>query len=314
VATATTERLFDELACVLGQDLEGTCRRNEPLSKHTSFRIGGPAALWVEAESLADIRRVHEVAACHELALTVVGRGTNILASDAGFEGICLALGSHFRSCAVDPEQRSLTAGAGMLLARLVQEAQSAGLAGLEFATGIPGTLGGALAGNVGTRLEWIGPLVREVTVYVSHDGLQRLRGADISWHYRRSSLRGAAVILEARLALIPDDPQLIAQRIDGALAHRKATQPLFVPNAGSVFKNPEGVSVGALIEKVGMKGACQGDAQVSELHGNFIVNRGAAQAQDVVKLITEIRDKVQTNYGIELTPEIRFLGSFDER
>ncbi|MCL2881481.1 MAG: UDP-N-acetylmuramate dehydrogenase [Coriobacteriia bacterium] len=308
------ERLYDELACVLKQDLDGNCKRNEALSKHTSYRIGGPAALWVEANSLADVRRVHEMAACQGLDLCVLGRGTNILASDEGYDGICLVLGPHFRESAVCREEQSLRAGAGALLARLVQEAQSAGLSGLEFATGIPGTLGGALAGNVGTRSEWIGSLVREVTVFAQPDGLQLLHGSDISWQYRGSSLRNAAVILEARLALSPGDPRLIAQRVEGALARRKASQPLFVPNAGSVFKNPEGTSAGELIENVGMKGVRCGGAQVSELHANFIVNSGAASALDVTRLIKEIRDKVQNSYDIELKPEIRFLGSFNER
>ena len=309
-----TERLFDELACVLSQDIEGSCKRNEPLSKHTSFRVGGPAALWIEANSLADIRRVHEVADHHDLSVTMLGRGTNILVSDAGFEGVCLTLGPHFRESEIDAEQGVLQAGAGVLLARLVQETQVAGLSGLEFVTGIPGTLGGALAGNVGTRDEWIGPLVREVTAYSPQAGLQLLRAHDISWQYRNSSLRDQVVILEARLALKPGDAHLIAQRIEGALARRKATQPLFVPNAGSVFKNPEGASAGELIEKVGMKGARCGDAQVSEVHANFIVNKGAAKALDVMRLIKEIRDKVQNSYDIELKPEIRFLGTFDER
>ena len=307
------ERLYDELYCVLKQDLQGACKRNEALSKHTSYRIGGPAALWVEANSLAEVRRIHEMANTHGIDLCFLGRGTNILASDEGYDGICLVLGPHFRGSAVEYEEQSLRAGAGALLARLVQEAQSAGLSGLEFATGIPGTLGGALAGNVGTHSEWIGSLVREVTVFSLPDGLQLLRGSDITWQYRGSSLRNAAVILEARLTLSPGDPRLIAQRVEGALARRKASQPLFLPNAGSVFKNPEGASAGELIESVGMKGVRYGDAQVSELHANFIVNTGTASARDVTRLIREIRDKVQNSYGIELTPEIRFLGSFNE-
>ena len=307
-----TERLFDELACALRQDLDGPCKRNEPLRNHTSFRIGGPAALWIEADSLADLRRAHEVATRHGLPIAVLGRGTNILASDAGFAGICVILGPSFRKSTLGEDAKSLTAGAGILLTRLVQEAQTAALSGLEFAVGIPGTLGGALAGNVGTRDQWIAPLVREVTVYSLEGGLQLLRGDDISWGYRRSSLRDAVTILDARLALTPGDAALIALRLEGALTRRKATQPLFVPNAGSVFKNPEGASVGTLIEQAGLKGLRFGGAQVSELHANFIVNTGGAKAAEVMELIKVIRDKVQDSYGIELQPEIRFLGTFD--
>jgi len=308
------ERLFDELARVLDQDLEGSCKRNEPLCNHTSFHIGGPAALWVEVHSLADLRRVHEVATCHDLELTVLGRGTNILASDAGYAGVCVVLGPRFREAAIYTEQGSLQAGAGALLARLIQETQRAGLSGLEFAAGIPGTLGGAIAGNVGTRDEWIGSLVREVTVYCPEKGLHLLRPRDLSFWYRGSNLRDAVTILEARLALRPSDTQTLSTRIEGALTRRKATQPLFMPNAGSIFKNPEGASVGELIERLGLKGLRCGDAQVSELHANFIVNLGAATASDVVNLIKEIRDKVHNSYDIELKPEIRFLGTFDER
>lgn len=310
--SALSPQLFDELAGVLRQGLEGSCKRDEPLCKHTSYRIGGPAALWVEADSLADLRLVHELADRHGIALSILGRGSNILAADEGFPGICVVLGPAFRTSTFDPETGSLTAGAGTLLARLVQEAQNAALTGLEFAVGIPGTLGGALAGNVGTREQWIGPLVREVTVYSKAGGLQLLRGSDISWAYRASSLRDTVTVLDARLALERGDASVIALRIEGALTRRKATQPLFVPNAGSVFKNPEGASAGALIEQVGMKGVRRGGAQVSELHANFIVNTGNATAADVMTLIKEIRDKVHTSYGIELQPEIRFLGAFD--
>ncbi|MCL2324651.1 MAG: UDP-N-acetylmuramate dehydrogenase [Actinomycetia bacterium] len=306
--------LFDELYCLLDRDLDGCCRRDEPLSRHTSYRIGGPAALWVVADSIADLRRVHEVAARHGVEIVVLGRGTNILASDRGFEGICLVLGPSFRSASFKEDTATLTAGAGVLLARLVQETQRAGLAGLEFAAGIPGTLGGAVAGNAGSRDEWIGALIIEVTVFAQDSGLRRLRAGDIDFSYRSSSLRDQVTIVDGRLRLRPDDAQQIASRIEGALTRRKASQPLFSPSAGSVFKNPEGASAGKLIEAVGMKGAVRGDAQVSELHANFIINRGSARASDVAGLIAEVRDKVDSKYGIELKPEIRFLGTFDER
>ncbi len=314
MSVVATERLFDELACVLEQELEGSCRRNEALYKHTSFRIGGPAALWVEANSLADLRLVHATAERHGLDLRVLGRGTNILAADAGYHGVCVVLGPHFRTFTIDPEKECLTAGAGVLLARLVQSTQRAGLSGLEFATGIPGTLGAAIAGNVGTRDDWIGSRVREVTVYSPDGGLRQLRAAEIDFGYRRSSLRDAVTIVDARLALQTDDPRRIARRIEGALDRRKASQPLFTHNAGSVFRNPEGASAAELIEKLGMKGARRGDAQVSEVHANFIINRGNARASDVRELIDEIHDKVLNSYDIELKTEIRFLGTFDER
>lgn len=306
-------RLFDEVADVLGRELEGSCKRNEPLCNHTSFRIGGPAALWVEANSLADVRVAHEATSSRGLDLTVLGRGTNFLVSDTGYDGLCLTLGPRFRDCAIDSEQASLQAGAGALLGRLVQEAQQAALTGLEFATGIPGTFGGALAGNAGTRDEWIGSLVRAVTTYSPAEGLRLLRGDEITFSYRCSSLRDNATILDARLSLRPGAAPAIAARVKGALTRRKATQPLFLPNAGSIFRNPAGALAAELIEGVGMKGARSGDAQVSELHANFIVNHNAAQARDVMKLMQEIRDKVLNSYDIELKPEIRFLGAFDE-
>ncbi|MCL2332102.1 MAG: UDP-N-acetylmuramate dehydrogenase [Actinomycetia bacterium] len=314
MTSPATERLYDELAALLNCDLDGRCRRNELLSNHTSFKIGGSAALWVELGSLADLRRVHELAADQGLETTILGRGTNILASDTGYAGICLVLGSGFREMTLDHEQESLRAGAGAPLARLLQSAQHAGLSGLEFCAGIPGTFGAAVAGNVGTRDEWIGACIREVTVYDPDAGLRLLRPSDIQFQYRSSSLRNRVTILGARLALRADDARRIARRVEGALARRKATQPLFSPNAGSIFKNPEGASAGDLIEKVGMKGARCGGAQVSKLHANFIINRGDARAIDVMRLIREIRDKVLTSYDIELRPEIQFLGTFDER
>jgi UDP-N-acetylmuramate dehydrogenase len=199
-----------------------------------------------------------------------------------------------------------------VILAAAVRDAFSEGRTGLEFAVGIPGTVGGALAMNAGSREEWIGSIVESVTLFVPGEGLVGVRGPEIAWGYRTSGLQGRGIIVEAVLRLVEGDADLIRRSMEASLRRRKRTQPLSMPSAGSVFVNPEGDSAGRLIEASGLKGARVGGAEVSEVHANFIVNAGGATATDVVTLVRLIRDTVKEAHGIELTPEVRFLGQFN--
>ena len=174
---------------------------------------------------------------------------------------------------------------------------------------GTPGTIGGALRMNAGSRDEWLGARVASVTTYAPETGLVRRAGAEIAWGYRTSSFAPHDVLVECELAVEPADPFFIRGKMEASLARRKKTQPLTEPSCGSVFKNPEGASAGALIEQAGLKGARHGGAQVSEVHANFIVNTGGATAADVCALIELIRTKVLEAHGVELSPEVRFLG-----
>lgn len=291
-------------------DTMGRVRRDEALARHTSYRIGGPAALFVECATLGDLGRALSVCTEEGVEWTVLGKGSNVLAADSGYEGAVVVLGKDFKRWEL--QGLHLTAGAGVALAVVVQAAFRAGLTGLEFAVGVPGTLGGALAMNAGSRDSWIGEIVESVTVFVPGSGLRVVGGAEIEWGYRRSGLSAMGVIVEASLLLREGDADHIRQVMEASLRRRKRTQPLGVMCAGSVFVNPEGDSAGRLIEAAGLKGATVGGATVSDVHANFIVNTGSATATDVVALVRQVREVVKETHGVELRPEIRFIGEFE--
>lgn len=290
--------------------LTGTIRRDEPLARHCSYRIGGPAGLLIDCATIADLALATSVLAEEEVAWTVLGKGSNVLAADAGYDGAVITLGRDFKRHALDGEH--LRTGAGVMLAAIVNDAFSAGMTGLEFAVGIPGTVGGALAMNAGSREEWIGAVVESVTLYVPGEGLVGVRGPEIAWAYRRSGLPTRGIIVEAALRLEEGDGVHIRRTMEASLRRRKRSQPLGVPSAGSMFVNPEGDSAGRLIEAAGLKGKRIGGAMISDVHANFIVNTGGAKAADVLELIGLVRDTVKGMHDIELKPEVRFLGSFD--
>lgn len=300
--TAAIDRLEGHIA--------GVVRRDEALSRHTTYRIGGPADLFIECATVGDLALATAVLAEEDVEWTLLGKGSNVLASDAGYRGAVVVLGRDFKRHVLDGVH--LRAGAGVVLAALVQDAFKHGLTGLEFAVGIPGTLGGALAMNAGSRDEWMDRCVESVTLYVPGQGLVSVRGSEVRWGYRRSDLASRGIIVEASLRLDTGDSDWIRQAMEASLRRRKRNQPLGTPNAGSVFVNPEGDSAGRLIESVGLKGHRVGGAMVSDIHANFIVNAGAATAEDVVQLIRTIHEAVKDTHGIELRPEVRFLGPFD--
>jgi UDP-N-acetylmuramate dehydrogenase len=289
--------------------MSGAVREHEPMTRHTTFRIGGPAAVLVECDTVADLTCATSVLSDEGVEWTVLGKGSNVLVSDAGYEGAVLVLGKGFKRHAIEGEQ--LRTGAGVILGAVVQDAFKAGLSGLEFAVGIPGTVGGALAMNAGSRDEWIGSIVESVTLFVPGEGLVGVRGPEISWAYRWTDLPSRGIVVEAVLRVTESDAVHMRRSMEASLRRRKRSQPLGMPSAGSVFVNPDGDSAGRLVEAAGLKGARVGGAAVSEVHANFIVNSGGATATDVVELVQMIRDTVKDSYGIELRPEIRFLGSF---
>lgn len=294
----------------LHDTVDGVVKCDEPLARHTTFRIGGPASLFVECASTADLTRAIDVCAEEGIEWTVLGKGSNILAADQGYEGAVLVLGRAFKRHQCVGER--ILAGSGVILAALVQDAFRLGLTGLEFAVGIPGTLGGALAMNAGSRDAWIGDVVETVTLYEPGVGLVSLRGPEVAWGYRRTDLPGRGVIVEASLRLEQGDTDQIRRVMEASLRRRRRDQPQGLPNAGSVFVNPEGESAGRLIDSLGLKGLRVGGAEISEVHANFIVNTGTATASDVLELVRQVRESVEDAYGIELKPEIRFLGSFE--
>ena len=296
-------------ALLVDERFDGDIYPNEPMARHTTYRIGGPARFYVRVNSVGALTQLVGVCEQEGVPWTVLGRGSNVLVSDEGYSGVVISLGRDFRSLRVDEDRRRIVAGAGVMLSAVVQEAFKRSFAGLEFAVGTPGTVGGALRMNAGTRGEWIGSRVAAVTSFVPGRGLLLRRGSDIEWGYRSASFAPNEAILECELAVEPADPFYIRGKMEASLSARKKSQPVNEASCGSVFKNPEGASAGALIEGLGLKGLELGGARVSNLHANFIVNTGQASAHDVLGLIALIQTKVNEAHGIQLTPEVRFLG-----
>lgn len=293
----------------LPEDFEGFVLEGEPLSKHTSYRIGGPARFFVQANTLRALVQVTDACRTQGIPWVMLGRGTNVLVSDAGFNGAVIVLGPGFAACEYTQETRTFTVGSACRLSHVVREACLNGRSGMEFAVGTPGSMGGSLRMNAGTRRQHLGARVLSVTTLRPGVGLKRYAPADIAWGYRESSLPYDEIILECELSTLDGSEEDVRLKMEASLARRKITQPLAFPSCGSVFRNPEKESVGRLIENVGLKGATCGDAQISELHANFIVNRGSARAVEVLSLIHAAQDAVYDRYDVELMPEVRFLG-----
>lgn len=290
--------------------LKGEVRAREPLAKHTTYRIGGPADLFVTCDTVADLAEAVRICEEDGVAWTVIGKGSNLLAADSGYRGVIVTLGEEFKAHRV--HGCDIETGAACALAYVVRDAYSRGLGGMEFAVGIPGTVGGAIAMNAGTEQTWMQSVASTVTVHLPGTGLQRLRADEIGWQYRSAGLPRGAIVVETVLRLKEADRDTIRRAMDESLERRKRSQPMGVPCAGSVFKNPPGESAGRLIESAGLKGTRLGGARVSQVHANFIVNDGDATAADVVGLVRKIQMTVRDIHGIELTPEIRFLGDFE--
>ncbi|MZP43930.1 UDP-N-acetylmuramate dehydrogenase [Heliobacterium gestii] len=293
----------------LTKDLRGQWMQNEPMSRHTTWRIGGPADLFVDPADESDLAGL--VRRCREAGVPwlVVGIGSNLLVSDNGIRGVVIHLGRPFADKRVDDCR--LTAGAGCTLPALARFAAQAALQGLEFASGIPASLGGAVAMNAGAHSGSMQDVVGWVDVMDEDGAIRRYEREEMDFSYRHSRLQGEkAIVIRAGMELCRGDRESILRLMEEKLARRKKTQPLDWPNAGSVFLNPPGdLSAGRLIETAGLKGFTIGGAQVSEKHANFIVNRGGATAADVLALIEAVRNRVKATCGIELRSEVRVIG-----
>ena len=300
--------LFNASYALSGQ-MDTDVAEGERLARHTSYRIGGKADLFVTCHSYHALRRTIEVLARERVPWVVVGKGSNLLVADEGYRGAVVTLGREFARFSLSEDGRVLTAGAGAMLARLVNEALTRGLTGLEFAVGVPGTVGGAVSMNAGSRTEWVGSRVRDVVTYKPGEGIRHYGHDDVFWGYRTTTLPRDEIVLEAAFELAPAPKQDIRERMERALARRRRTQPIGSASCGSVFRNPADASVGKMVEDCGLKGFCVGGAEVSPIHGNFIVNKGTASAADVVAVIHHVHEKVKDAYGIELQPEVKFLG-----
>lgn len=290
-------------------------RFDEPLARHVSFRIGGPADVWVEVADAQEIRCVQTMAAAADLPLFVLGGGTNVLVSDHGVRGVVLHLGRAL-ACVewrANGDGQHVRAGAALPLKRLVTEAVARALTGLEFAEGIPGTVGGGLLMNAGAFGGELADVIEHVEGVDDAGCVRELPRSALRFGYRRFDLPRGFIVTHLEFLLRPGEASAVHARRDDAKHRREAHQPLGYPNAGSIFKNPPGQFAGRLIEAAGCKGLRHGQAMISERHANFIVNLGRATAADVRWLMDEAAQRVWASHSIRLEPEIKLVGEWNE-
>lgn len=301
---------MERLAAILRKRISGGVRLAEPMKNHTSFRIGGPADIFILPESIEDIQEVVKFVHEQSLPLFILGKGSNLLVKDEGLRGIVLKSSPGLTQLEVQGER--IKAGAGLSLPFLAKIALERGLTGLEFISGIPGTVGGAVVMNAGAAAHSLDEVITKVTVIDLTGEIRDLYPSELGFDYRKSCLQESElIVLGAEFQLQKGKQEDIKQIMKDLMEKRKKTQPLFLPNAGSVFQNPKNGlgSAGKFIDLVGAKGKRVGDAQISELHANFIVNLGNARACDVLTLMGETIRMVKEKFGVELEPEIRIVG-----
>lgn len=280
---------------------------NEPMRQHTTFRVGGPADIMFFPKSAEAVQRALGAAKQTNTPTLIIGNGSNLIVRDGGIRGLVIALGEEFAE--VKCEGNIITAQAGASLARVASMAQANGLSGLEFASGIPGSLGGGCAMNAGAYGGQLSDVLLDALVLLDGE-IKTLTRDELQMSYRSTLvLRRGGVVLEARFALAQDDKESISNRMKTLNAQRRDKQPLNFPSAGSTFKRPEGHFAGGLIEKAGLKGRSVGGAQVSEKHAGFIINTGTATAKDILDLIGLIQDEVERQFGVRLETEVRIIG-----
>jgi UDP-N-acetylmuramate dehydrogenase len=287
------------------ENLKGKVRLREPLKGHTTFKIGGPAKYFIEPKDVADLKLLLGLAKGRNLPVFMIGAGSNILAGDKGINALVVKLNSpYFKK--IDFKAVSFTVSSGCLLSRVINYSKNRGVSSLECLSGIPGTIGGALAMNAGIAGKNIGDLVEEVTIMDYNGKIKSLKKTQIKFGYRNSSL-AKSVILSARFSCRHKKKQEIEASIREAFDWRRQKQELSLPSAGCVFKNPSGtVTAGKLIDLAGLKGKRIGDACISSKHANFIVNAGAASGKDVLALMRAIKRRVKDKFNIDLQPEIK--------
>ena len=297
---------YDEITTALP---ELQVLKDEPMSRHTTFRIGGPADYFVcpDREQIAEVLAVAKKCG---MAITVIGNGSNLLVGDKGIRGLVVEIGLAMNQITVDKEH--ITAGAGALLSQVAAKAAAAELGGMEFAAGIPGSVGGAVTMNAGAYGGEMKDILRTVTVLTPEGELKTLDVSEMDLSYRHSCVpEQQYIVLEAEIELGYKPEEEIRAQMEELRNKRIEKQPLEYPSAGSTFKRPEGYFAGKLIMDAGLRGYRVGDAQVSEKHCGFVINRKNASAQEVRQLMQDVQDKVKAQFGVMLEPEVKMLGEF---
>jgi UDP-N-acetylmuramate dehydrogenase len=302
----------DRLVVGLCREFGDRVQTNVHLRDHTTYRVGGPASVLVEIEALEDLEILSRAMAVEEgIEVLPLGRGSNLVVADDGFRGVVVRLGPRFSS--LSGEGSALVAGAAAPMPQVANRAARRGLAGMEFAVAIPGSVGGGVRMNAGAHGGEVADHLGTATIFDLATGAHEDRPAgSLGFSYRRSNLTDRDLVVAVRWDLPQDEPEEIKRRTEANRKRRAETQPGAVQNAGSVFKNPPGDHAGRLVEAAGLKGFRVGGASVSELHANFFIAGEGSTARDVYELVHEVRTRVLDAFGVELETEIRFVGRFE--
>ncbi len=293
----------------------GLIRENIRIDRLTTYKLGGAARWFCEPESVGSLQAVVRSATRRGVEILILGRGSNLVISDDGFEGVVIRLGGEFRILTAELDDGVVEAGAAVALPRLARHTARKGLRGLEFYVGIPGSVGGAVTMNAGFFGKETAEVLASASVMDMASGdVSTCSAADLGLGYRSSNIGGTDVVLGARFSVTPGSPEKAADLMREAIRWRRLHQPGGTLNAGSVFRNPPGDAAGRIIDSLGMKGLQRGGARVSSRHANFFVASSSATAQDVYDLVREVRRRVHELTGIMLDPEIRFAGAFRSR
>jgi UDP-N-acetylmuramate dehydrogenase len=280
----------------------------ERLARHTSLAIGGPADYYADVQALQELQALHHVVQSTQTPVFFIGAGSNLLVSDKGWRGLVIHLQGDFRK--IDIQGERVVVGAGAWMPTVVKQCAEKGLAGIEALIGVPGTIGGGLVMNAGTRDGVLGDVVESIDTLSADSQVQTLSRNEFQFEYRRSTLLGRW-ITAASLRLKAEERSTIISRVESYLQYRTRTQPLATSNCGSVFKNPEGKAAAQLIEQAGLKGTQIGGARISERHANFIINEKQATAADVQALMTLAQKSVSEKFGVHLEPEVKLVGEW---
>lgn len=299
---------IENMFCMtLGSD---NVRLHEPMKKHTTFRIGGPADYYLCPHSTEELQKILQICKKNKMEFFVLGNGSNLLVSDKGYRGVVIQLWKNFSD--IVTKEDTITVKAGALLSKVAAEALEEGLTGMEFASGIPGTIGGAVVMNAGAYGGEMKDIIKEVTVLTKEGDILTISKEEMNFGYRTSVVKEKGyVVISVVLQLKKGDRAEIRKVMDDLKERRVTKQPLDMPSAGSTFKRPEGYFAGKLIMDAGLRGFSVGGAQISEKHCGFVVNKGDATAADVLGLIKEVQKRVQEKFGVALEPEVKFLGEF---
>ncbi len=301
------KKIYHKLVQIVGEE---RVRTDEPMKSHTTFRVGGPADLFVTPETSEEVRAVVDMCRSEEIDCHIIGNGSNLLVSDRGVRGVVVQIAKVMNKIESNGEQ--IRAQAGALLSEVAAHALKDGLAGFEFAAGIPGTLGGACVMNAGAYGGEMKDVLYEVTVLTPQGEFRILKEDELELGYRTSVIaRKGYIVLEAVIRLKKGDEEEIRRQMEDLRDRRISKQPLEYPSAGSTFKRPEGYFAGKLIQDAGLRGYTFGGAQVSEKHCGFVINRGDATAAEVAELMRRVADKVEEQFKVRLEPEVKRLGDF---